>query len=123
MEGNVCMKCGRERPENQVFCDKCLADMALHPVKPGVVVLLPHRDEAPAKPAPKRRHPALPPEEQVKKLKKAVLALALATAVLFGSTVGLGWLAVQDWLEDRDQAPKPGQNYSSEHYQPQRERG
>lgn len=121
MEGNTCMKCGRERPENQVFCDNCLADMAEHPVKPGVVVLLPRRDETPVKSAPKRRHPVLPPEEQIKQLKKAVLALAVATVILFGSTVGLSWLAVKDWLEDRDSTPKPGQNYSSEVYQPQSE--
>ena len=116
MEGNTCMKCGRERPEDQVFCDKCLADMAEHPVKPGVVVLLPHRDEAPAKPAPKRRHPVLPPEEQLKILKKRVVGLTIAVVILFGTTVGLSWLAVQDWLEDRDAGLKPGQNYSSEVY-------
>ncbi len=118
MEGNTCMKCGRDRPENQVFCDKCLADMRAHPVKPGVVVLLPRRDESQPKPAPRRRQPALPPEEQIKHLKKWVAALSIATAILFSATVGLGWLAVQDWLEDRDQSPKPGQNYSSEVYQP-----
>ena len=69
MDNNACMKCGRERPKDQVFCEKCLADMKEHPVKPGVVVLLPRREEASVKPAPKRRQPALPPEEQVKILK------------------------------------------------------
>ncbi len=118
MNGNSCMKCGRECPEDQVFCDNCLADMREHPVKPGVVVLLPRREEAPVKPAPKRRHPVLPPEEQVHTLKKRIIGLTIAVVILFGSTLGLGWLAVQDWLEDRDQAPKPGQNYSSEVQQP-----
>ena len=121
MEGNFCMKCGRERPENQVFCDKCLADMALHPVKPGVVVLLPRRDAAQPKPAPKRRQPALPPEEQIKALKKRVVGLTIAVLLLFGATVGLGWLAVEDWLEDHNNTPKPGQNYSTELYQAQPE--
>ena len=66
------------------------------------------------KPAPKRRQPALPPEEQVKILKKQVVSLTLAVLILLGATVGLGWLAVKDWMEDRDDTPKPGQNYSSE---------
>lgn len=114
MDNNACMKCGRERPENQVFCEKCLADMKEHPVKPGVVVLLPRREEASVKAAPKRRQPALPPEEQVKILKKQVVSLILAVLILLGATVGLGWLAVKDWMEDRDDTPKPGQNYSSE---------
>ena len=114
MEGNTCMKCGRERPEDQVFCDRCLADMREHPVKPGVVVLLPRRNDAQPKPAPRKRHLSLSPEEQVKILKKRVIGLVIATVLLFGATVGLGWLAVTDWMQDLDQAPKPGQNYSSE---------
>ena len=123
MEGNTCMKCGRERPADQVFCEKCLADMREHPVKPGVVVLLPRREETPTKPAPKRRTPALSPEEQVQILKKRVTALVITVLLLLGSTVGLGWLVVQDWLEDQNTSPKPGQNYSTEfHYVPSERR-
>ena len=117
MEGNTCMKCGRERPEDQVFCDKCLADMRQHPVKPGVVVLLPKREDHQPKPAPKRRHPVLPPEEQIRLLKKRVMGLTLAVLIFFGATVGLGWLVVQDWIQDHREAPKPGQNYTSEVHQ------
>ena len=123
MEGNTCMKCGRERPENQVFCDACLADMRQHPVKPGVVVLLPRRDDTAPKPAPKRRQPSLPPEEQIKTLKKRLVGLIIASVLLFGAVVGLGWLAVKDWMEDRSESPKPGQNYSTEvHHTPSERR-
>ena len=33
-----CMKCGKEIPEERVFCEECLAVMDAYPVKPDTVV-------------------------------------------------------------------------------------
>ena len=58
------MKCGREIPVGQVFCDECLEDMEKYPVKPGTAVQLPARPKpAPVKKSFIRRRPALSLEE------------------------------------------------------------
>lgn len=44
-----CLKCGKKPGERAVFCDECLADMALYPVRPGTVVHLPRRQPTPVK--------------------------------------------------------------------------
>lgn len=36
-----CMKCGREIPVGQVFCDGCLKVMETYPVKPDTAIHLP----------------------------------------------------------------------------------
>lgn len=38
-----CMKCGKELGSSQTFCDECLEEMKLHPVKPNATVVLPNR--------------------------------------------------------------------------------
>ena len=38
-----CVKCGREIPEDQVFCEICLTEMENYPVKPGTAVHIPPR--------------------------------------------------------------------------------
>ncbi len=114
MDQNFCMKCGREVKTEQVFCDECLAEMENYPVKPGVVVLLPRREEQPAKPSVRRKHPAVAPEEQVKKLKKWVAGLVIALTLSLAATAGLGWLVVNDWVSEQEGKPLPGQNYSSD---------
>lgn len=38
-----CMKCGKKLGSSQTFCDDCLEEMKLHPVKPNSVVVLPNR--------------------------------------------------------------------------------
>ena len=57
-----CMKCGRDVDPDQVFCDQCREVMARYPVKPGIVVQLPHRHQQPVKKQPARRHPVLSAE-------------------------------------------------------------
>ena len=113
MEEKKCMKCGRPRAENQAFCEECLADMERHPVKPGVVVLLPQHDRA-ARPAPRRRHAVLPPEEQLAKLKKQIISLWLALILALGAAGALGWFLFQDLMAHEAEKLLPGQNYSSE---------
>lgn len=112
MEEKKCLKCGRPRAEDQAFCDTCLADMAKHPVKPGVVVLLPPKEQP--KPAPRRRYTPPSPEEQVAKLKQQVIALWLVLILALSAAVALGWLAVSEYLEQDSGKLLPGQNYSAE---------
>ena len=113
MEEKKCLKCGRPRGEDQAFCEDCLADMARHPVKPGVVVLLPQQ-ERPARPTPRKRHAAPSPEELLSRLKKRILALWLALILALGAAGTLGWLFWEAYQERESAKPLPGQNYSSE---------
>lgn len=113
MEERNCMKCGRPCAANQAFCGECLADMERHPVKPGVVVLLPQQERA-ARSVPRRRHTVLPPEEQLAKLKKQVLALWLALILALGAVGALGWFLFKDHLAHQAEIVLPGQNYSAE---------
>ena len=114
MEEKNCLKCGRPCRENQAFCDECLGEMDKYPIDPGVVVLLPHREQSSPKPA-GRRKAAPPPEEQLIRLKKRLIALRLALLLALGIIGGLTWLTVADYLEEQKNAGLlPGQNYSSE---------
>ena len=109
-----CMKCHRELKGDHVFCDSCLAEMERYPVKPTVVVQLPVRPQhtPPKKRARKRR--TIKPEEQIRRLKKALLwaYLVLAVALLaFGFTA---YMLLQ--ILDQQQAEPPvdeniGTNY------------
>ena len=112
-----CVKCGREAADNQAFCAECLAEMDKYPVKPGVVVLLPPREYQTVKPAGRRRHPMVSLEEQVQKLKTRITALTLALMIALGAAGGLGWVLLQDYLDEKDVPLLPGQNYSSEQTQ------
>ena len=108
-----CMKCGRDISSGQVFCDKCLEEMEKYPVKPGTVVRLPQRKNTPAakKPYSRRRTP-IPPEEQVKNLKRILrnmVALVVVLSLLLGAA---GYFAVVHLLES-EIVRLPGQNYSS----------
>ena len=103
-----CMKCGRDLELGQVFCGECQADMEKYPVKPGTVVLLPryHRPYVQPKKTVKR---TVPPEEQIRKLKKRSRILALLLAVSMTVAVGLGYLAAALYIE-YDGKFLPGQN-------------
>ena len=108
-----CMKCGRETVGNDVFCAECLAEMEKYPVRPGTVVLLPNRREEPAlKKSHSRRKAGLPPEEQVKRLKKVVRKLNIAVLVLFLLLAAAGHFAGM-YLLDATAEFLPGQNYHS----------
>ena len=113
MEEKTCLKCGRACSEKDSFCEECLADMKKYPVKPGVVVLLPQQTRQ-AKPVSRRRHTAPSPEEQLPKLKKQLIALWMSLILTLGAAAGLGWLLVEDYLEEEATKLLPGQNYSAE---------
>ena len=78
-----CIKCGVKIPENQVFCDACLADMEQYPVKPDITVVLPHREEIPVSKKKSRKRTALPPEEQLRRVKSKLRLAHLTLAVVF----------------------------------------
>ena len=107
-----CMKCGVEIPENQVFCDHCLAVMEEYPIKPDAHIHLPKREapaEAPKRPVKKKRTPTL--EEQVSSLRRKVLRLRLAAVVLVFllclATAFLGLKIYEDFT-----VPETGRNYT-----------
>ena len=108
-----CMKCGRETVDEHIFCDLCLEEMERYPVRPGTVILLPQRRHDPTvKKALPRRKQALPPEEQIRALKRLtrrLAALLVLLLVLLGAT---GYFAVIHFLES-DAVLLPGQNYST----------
>ena len=104
-----CMKCGRETPFEQVFCEDCLLDMEKHPVKPGTVVVLPkHRDHAAMKKAPKKR--TVPLEEQIRVLRKRQKMMSLALLLCLAAIAAMlyptyHYLTVEHYDK--------GQNYTS----------
>jgi hypothetical protein len=108
------MKCGREIPAGQVFCDECLKDMEKYPVKPGTAIHLPPPPKAvPAKKSNVNRRPMLQPVEQVKILKQRlffVSAMLILTLMLMIS----GFLLTAEFIQDSQSKPLPGQNYSTE---------
>lgn len=104
----TCMKCGREIPEDAAFCGECLEGMEKYPVKPGTAVNLPPRKEQPIlRKASKRR--SLPPEDQVRILRRRVRVLAAVVLLLLGFMCFLIEPAAEHYFEEH---LKPGQNYS-----------
>lgn len=77
-----CMKCGREIPAGQVFCDSCLETMKKYPIKPDTAVQLPrNRQDTVLRKQASRRRP-LSPEEQIPGLKRTIRRLRFFTALL-----------------------------------------
>ena len=104
-----CMRCGRDVPGEQAFCEDCLLEMEIYPVKPGTAVMLPKRKETP----PVRKQPrrkTLSPEEQIRHLKHKArnLTIALLLALLLAAL-----LAVPAWEHLMEDNFLPGQNYTS----------
>ena len=114
MESQQCMKCGRELKSGEVFCETCQTEMEKYPVKPGVVVLLPHRPTHTPKSTKRHRYHQIPVEEQVVKLKKWVIGLWISLILALSAAGWLGWLQIQDWVEEQANRFLPGQNYSSD---------
>lgn len=104
-----CMRCGRDVPGEQAFCEDCLLEMEKYPVKPGTAVMLPIRKETPAARKQSRRK-VLPPEEQVKVLKRRVRGLTITLILTLLLAAALAIPAYQHLMEDHF---LPGQNYST----------
>lgn len=103
-----CMKCGRETTGEHVFCDRCLATMDCYPVKPGTAIHLPKREEAPRKPAPRKR--TIPPEEQIQTLKRALHRSRLFGIILLVALTLAALLLLREFAGD--ETPIIGQNYT-----------
>ena len=108
-----CMKCGREIPAGQVFCEECLAEMAEYPVKPGTVVTLPNRPKQTAVKKSTSFRTSLTLEERVKKQGKTIRALSWLLTLSTALLVGVSALTVSLLADDSDRV-LPGQNYSAE---------
>ena len=104
-----CLKCGRETPAEQVFCEECLLEMEKYPVKPGTVVLLPrNRDAVSQKKAVKRR--VLSTEEQLKAARKRIKALSVAFLLMLALVLLMVYPSAL-YLKSRQL--KIGQNYTA----------
>jgi len=107
-----CMKCGREVDEGQLFCAECREVMKRYPVKPGIAIQLPHREETPLikKPAARRKN-HYSPEEQIRILRRRlrrILVIWLVTLLLLAATI----YPTVRFLQ-RVGGVLPGQNYST----------
>lgn len=104
-----CLKCGREVPGEQVFCEDCLLEMEKYPVKPETVIQLPRqRDSMGVKKSPKRR--TAPLEEQVKLLRKRLRIQTILLLIALALIIALAFPAARYLMEDHF---LPGQNYST----------
>ena len=80
-----CLKCGNETLEDKIFCEECLVQAQMYPVKPGTPIHLPKPETyAPKKTAGAKR--PISPEEQVDDLKKTIRRLGF---LLFLTTAAL----------------------------------
>ena len=105
----VCMRCGRDIEEGQVFCPDCLKEMSRYPVDPNTVVQIPLRKESvTGKKNPRRR--SISPEEQILILKRRIRILSALTALLLGLSLGMAAYAFRVYSRYR---LRPGQNYTS----------
>ena len=105
-----CMKCGREIPSDETFCETCLEGMEQYPVRPDTVVLLPNRTEwFSAKKSHQRRQS---PEEQIaaleKRCRRLFAALLISWLLLTGVSVAFG-ITASEWDMNRFL----GQNYKT----------
>ena len=107
-----CLKCGRDVPEEQLFCESCLEVMAKYPVKPNTAIQLPHREEHAfiRKPQPERRQAPNFEEKYYTALRilRRILVLWLITIGLLTASL---YPAVKYLLGDTFRLP--GQNYST----------
>lgn len=107
-----CVKCGREIEEDQVFCQNCLEEMSLYPVKPGTAIHIPsHKHEEEFKKISPRRK-LLTPSEQNLKLRKKVLRLRILVILLVLVCGALGYVVART-VEELDFQRLLGQNYST----------
>ena len=104
-----CLKCGREIPEDQVFCDACLEVMKKYPVKPGTPVVIHPRESRGPDPVKKK----FSTEEMLSRLQKRNRCLSRwVTALSIVLVISLGLLGYAIYREFT--VPALGQNYSTE---------
>ena len=108
----LCLRCGRETPNEQIFCERCLKTMEKYPVKPGTAVQLPDQSAREYRPQSVRRQPSA--EEQLPLLRRMVRILVAAVTLLSVSLGITAWLLIRASLDA--QLPMPGnmgRNYTA----------
>lgn len=98
-----CIRCARETEENHIFCNECLKEMELHPVKPGTPIQLPNRPEKVPTKRSSFKVAASKWEDQIFRLKSAIiwllfLVILLATALAICICMMMG--LTPDWLNE-----------------------
>lgn len=104
-----CMKCGKKIADSAVFCENCLANMELHPVKPGTPVNLPNRSREEKKAPPKKRPT---PEQRLKKAHTAIKWL-VGILVVMSLLLAIVIAMLGTTIRERDTKTNIGQNYSA----------
>ena len=107
-----CLKCGREIPDQQVFCLDCLEEMKKHPVKPNATVQLPVRAETPVVKKKVRKHRDTKPEDQIRRQQVVIRCLCAALAVSLAA-FALCAVMLLHLMDQRATAPNIGQNYGA----------
>lgn len=105
-----CLKCGKDVSSNPTFCDACLEEMALYPVKPGTPVRIPKR-EPPVKLTSLREQS---PAEQLARTRRALQRMYVLSAILalLLSITGIMLIRTLDRTV-QPQGPAKGQNYTT----------
>ena len=104
-----CLRCGAEVEAPNVFCSRCQADMAKHPVPRDAAVILPTREPR----APRRAYTPVDPQEQIGRLKKKNRRLRRALWVSVPLCVVLLALLLYLGSSFWKRYPAIGQNYQS----------
>lgn len=83
----ICLKCGKETEENQVFCGECRQVMAQYPVKPGTPIQLPQRKNLQEKKTVHKKKQNL--EKQIAYLQNTLRRLYFVVALLLLTVAAL----------------------------------
>ena len=107
-----CLKCGRDIPEEQLFCESCLEVMERYPVKPNTAVQLPHRDKpVSAKKAQAKRRQGPTAEEKLQTALRFLRRILVLWLITLGLLIASLFPAVK-YLQG-ETLRLPGQNYST----------
>ena len=107
----ICLKCGKETGERDVFCADCLAVMAKYPVKPGTPIILPHREIEITEKKPVRRR-EVSVKEQLQGQKRTIRWLLVTACVLLAALLFVSGMLLR-LLQEQDPSQEIGKNYTT----------
>ncbi len=107
-----CLKCGKATTEGQVFCPQCQEKMAKHPVKPGSVVHLTHREVPLSDKKSSARGREETPQDQLLQLRKMIRWLIATIALLSLLLCAAAGMLIHTFTEE-SVAPVIGRNYTT----------
>ena len=107
-----CLKCGKETVDENVFCAQCQETMAKHPVKPGTVIHLTHREVplSDKKASAKVREEA--PTDQLLQLRKMIRWLIATITLLSLLLCAAAGMLIHTFTEESS-IPAIGRNYTT----------